>query len=182
MSGMDIPGLDVSTRVRARDIPMTAIANVARKLLLISGAVDATDHDVSMSIPLPAPGRWTVVKAETNLTDQTWVAMQITTDEDTTFVNDSETMISSCQFAKTFMTPDARRLTFYQGEVRPGEAAVKMFDLECTSGRPTYAHARYSRVATDTVERSEEALQRLITDGMPQKPVLELIVPVTVIG
>jgi len=64
MSSMDIPGLDVSTRVRARDIPMTAVANVARKLLLISGAVDATDHDVSMSIALPGPGRWTVVKAE----------------------------------------------------------------------------------------------------------------------
>lgn len=182
MSGMDIPGLDVSTRVRARDIPMNAIANVQRKLLLISGAVDATDHDVSMSIPLPAPGRWTIVKAETNLTDQTWVAMQITTDEDTTFVNDTDTMISSTQFAKTFMTPDLRRLTFYQGEVRPGEAAVKMFDLEAASGRPTYAHARYSRVATDTVERSEEILEQLIMDGMPQKPVLELIVPVTVIG
>ncbi|HEX9337375.1 MAG TPA: DUF6423 family protein [Pseudonocardiaceae bacterium] len=161
---------------------MTAIANVQRKLLLISGAVDATDHDVSMAIPLPTSGRWTIVKAETNLTDQTWVAMQITTDEDTTFVSDSDTMISSCQFSKTFMTPDQRRLTFYQGEVRPGEAAVKMFDLECTSGRPAYAHARYSRVATDTVERSEQVLEQLIADGMPQKPVLELIVPVTVIG
>lgn len=182
MSSMDIPGLDVSTRVRARDIPMSAIANVARKLLLISGAVDATDHDVSMSIPLPAPGRWTVVKAETNLTDQIWVAMQITTDEDTTFANDTDTMISSTQFSKTFMTPDLRRLTFYGGEVRPGEAAVKMFDLEATSGNPTYAHARYSRVATDTVERSEEVLQQLVADGMPTKPVLEMIVPVTVIG
>lgn len=182
MSAMDIPGLDVSTRVRARDIPMSAIANVRRKLLLISGAVDATDHDVSMSIPLPAPGRWTVVKAETNLTDQTWVAMQITTDEDTTFVNEADTMISSCQFTKTFMTPDQRRLTFYHGEVRPGEAAVKMFDLESTSDRPAYAHARYSRIASDTVERSEEILEQLIADGMPQRPVLELIVPVTVIG
>ncbi|HEX4721469.1 MAG TPA: DUF6423 family protein [Pseudonocardiaceae bacterium] len=182
MSAMDIPGLDVSSRVRARDIPMTAIANVRRKLLLISGAVDATDHDVSVSIPLPEPGRWTVVKAETNLTDQTWVAMQITTDDDTTFVDDQDTMISSTQFSKTFMTPDQRRLTFYQGEVRPGEAAVKMFDLESASGRPAYAHARYSRVTTDTVERSEDVLQQLIMAGMPQKPVLELIVPVTIVG
>jgi len=177
-----VPGLDVSTRVRARDIPMNAIANVQRKLLLISGAVDATDHDVSLSIPLPAPGRWTIIKAETNLTDQTWVAMQITTDEDTTFANDTNTMISSTQFTKTFMTPDQRRLTYYHGEVRPGEAAVKMFDLDTSSNHPTYAHARYSRVATDTVEHSQTHLDQLITDGMPPKPVLELIVPVTVIG
>jgi hypothetical protein len=182
MSSMDIPGLDVSGRVRARDIPMSAVANVARRLLLISGAVDATEHDVSMSISLPAPGRWQVIKAETNLTDQTWVAMQITTDEDTTFVNDTETLIASTQFSKTFMTPDLRRLTFYDGEVRPGEAAVKIFDLEAAGGRPTYAHARYSRVSTDSAERSAEALEQLIADGMPQKPVLELIVPVTIIG
>jgi hypothetical protein len=37
-------------------------------------------------------------------------------------------------------------------------------------------------VSTDTQEQSAEALQRLVADGMPQRPVLELIVPVTVIG
>ena len=95
MSSMEVPGLDVSGRVRARDIPMSAVAHVGRRMLMISGALDATDHDVSISISLPEPGRWQVIKSETNLTDQTWVAMQITTDDDTTFVNDAGSVITS---------------------------------------------------------------------------------------
>jgi Family of unknown function (DUF6423) len=177
----EVPDLDVSSRVRARDIPMSAVAHVTRRLLLVSGAVDAVDHDLSMSITLPESGRWQVVKAETNLTDQVWVAMQITTDENTTFVNDADTVIASTQFAKTFMTPDQRRLTFFDGVVRPGESAVKSFSLEASSGRPSYAHARYSRLTGDTAEQSADTLERMITDGMPQRPVLELIVPVTVV-
>jgi hypothetical protein len=177
----ELPGLDVSSRVRARDIPMSAVAHVGRRLLMVSGALDAVDHDVSMSITLPEAGRWQVVKSETNLTDQIWVAMQITTDEDTTFVNDADTVVASTQFTKTFMTPDQRRLTFYQGEVRPGESAVKTFTLEAAGGRPAYAHARYSRLSGDTAEQSAQTLERIIADGMPQRPVLELIVPVTVV-
>lgn len=183
---MEVPGLDVSGRVRARDIPMSAVAHLGRRLLMISGALDATDHDISISIGLPAPGRWQIVKSETNLTDQTWVAMQITTDDDTTFVNDSGSVIASTQFGRTFMTPDQRRLTFYDGEVRPGEAAMKIFDLECSGDTPAYAHARYSRLDAGGPELSAEeidaALQRMVTDGMPQRPVLELVVPVTVLG
>jgi hypothetical protein len=51
---------------------------------MISGAIDTTDHDVSVSVNLPEPGRWQVIKSETNLTDKTWVAMQVVTDEDST--------------------------------------------------------------------------------------------------
>jgi hypothetical protein len=182
MSSMEVPGLDVSSRVRARDIPMSAVAHLGRRMLMISGALDATDHDVSISINLPAPGRWQVIKSETNLTDQTWVAMQITTDDDTTFVNDADSVITSTQFGKMFMTPDLRRLTFYDGEVRPGESAMKVFDLESAGGQPAYAHAKYSRISSDSLEQSEEALQQLVANGMSQRPVLELIVPVTVIG
>lgn len=182
MSSLEVPGLDVSARVRARDIQMAAVADLRRRVLMISGAIDATDHDVAISIHLPEPGRWQIIKSETNLTDKTWVAMQVTTDEDTHFVNDADTMIVSRQFAKTFMTPDLRRLTFYEGEVRPGEAVLKVFDIEASGRRPMYAHARYSPISTDTAEKSAETLEKIIADGMPQRPVLEMIVPVTVIG
>lgn len=182
MSAMDVPGLDVAGRVRARDIQMAAVADVRRRVLMVSGAIDAIDHDVSVCINLPEAGRWQVIKSETNLTDQTWVAMQVTTDEDTHFVDGGDAMILSRQFAKTFMTPDLRRLTFYEGEVRPGEAVLKVFEIESSSRRPMYAHARYSPIATETAEASSEKLQQLIADGMPQRPVVELIVPVTVIG
>src|SRR6266498_4315854 len=76
MSTPDLPGLDVTGRVRARDIQMTGVADLGRRVLMITGAIDTTDHDISISISLPEPGRWQVVKSETNLTDRTWVAMQ----------------------------------------------------------------------------------------------------------
>jgi hypothetical protein len=179
---MDVPGLDVSGRVRARDIQMAAVADVRRRVLMVSGAIDATEHDVSVCINLPEPGRWQVIKSETNLTDTIWVAMQVTADEDTHFVDGADAMILSRQFARTFLTPDQRRLTFYDGEVRPGEAVLKVFEIDTTQRRPMYVHAKYSPISTDTAEQSAETLERLIADGMPQRPVIELIVPVTVIG
>lgn len=182
MSSLEVPGLDVSGRVRARDIQMAGVADVRRRVLMISGAIDAVDYDVTVSINLPEPGRWQIIKSETNLTDQTWVAMQVTTDEDTHFVEGGDAMVMSRQFAKTFLTPDMRRLTFFDGEVRPGEAVLKVFEIETEARRPAYAHARYSPVSSDSAERSEELLQTMVTDGMPQRPTIEMIVPVTVIG
>jgi hypothetical protein len=108
--------------------------------------------------------------------------MQVTTDEDTHFVEGGDAMVMSRQFAKTFLTPDMRRLTFFDGEVRPGEAVLKVFEIETEARRPAYAHARYSPVSSDSAERSEELLQTMVTDGMPQRPTIEMIVPVTVIG
>jgi len=149
---------------------------------MISGAIDTIDHDVSVVVNLPEPGRWQIIKSETNLTDQTWVALQVTTDEDSIFVNDEDTLVLSRQFAKSFMTPDQRRLTFYDGEVRPGEAVLKVYTLETSGRRPSYAYSRYSPIATDTAEQSEQTLEELVRDGMQQRPVVEVIVPVTIIG
>jgi hypothetical protein len=182
MSSLDVPGIDVSARVRARDIQMAGVADVRRRVLMISGAVDVVDHDVSVSINLPEPGRWQVIKSETNLTNETWVAMQAVLDENSHFIEGDEAMILSRQFSKTFMTPDMRRLTFYDGEVRPGEALLKMYNMETDNRRPMYLHSRYSPISTDSAEKSAETLQKLIADGMPTRPTIEVIIPVTVIG
>lgn len=182
MASIEFPGLDVSGRVRARDIQMGAVADVRRRVIMISGAIDAVDHDVSVCVNLPEPGRWQIIKSETNLTRQTWVAMQVTTDEDTLFVDGADAMMMSRQFAKTFITPDQRRLTFFDGEVRPGEAVLKVFEIETSQRRPHYVHARYSPATVENTEGAATDLQQLVTDGMPQRPVLETIVPVTVIG
>ena len=179
MSSPELPGLDVSSRVRARDVQMTGTADVGRRVLMITGAIDTTDHDVSVSVSLPEPGRWQVIKAETNLTDQTWVAMQAVMDEDSTFLDDE--MLMSPQFSKSFMTPDQRRLTFYDGEVRPGETVLKTYSMETGGRKPTYFYSRYSPIATDSAEQSQQTLDELVTNGMNQRPVVELIVPVTVL-
>jgi hypothetical protein len=182
MSSLDLPGIDVSARVRARDIQMAGVADLRRRVLMVSGAVDVKDHDVAVSINLPEPGRWQVIKSETNLTDETWVAMQAMTDENSHFVEGSDALILSRQFAKSFMTPDLRRLTFYDGEVRPGESLLKMYELETETRRPAYLYQRYSPISTDTAEQSAQALEKLIADGMPQRPAVEVIVPVTIVG
>jgi hypothetical protein len=179
MSSPELPGLDVSSRVRARDVQMTGTADLGRRVLMITGAIDTTDHDVSVSVSLPEPGRWQVIKAETNLTDQTWVAMQAVMDEDSTFLDDE--MLLSPQFSKSFMTPDQRRLTFYDGEVRPGETVLKTYSMETGGRKPTYFYSRYSPIATDSAEQSQQTLDELVTNGMGQRPVVELIVPVTVL-
>ncbi len=182
MSTTNMPGLDVSSRVRARDIQMAGVADVRRRVLMISGAIDTTEHEISLCVNLPEPGRWQVIKSETNLTDQTWVAIQVTTDEESSFVNDAENAIISRQFTKTFMTPDQRRLTFYDGEVRPGESLLKMYTLETSARRPAYTYSQYSPIAANSMETSAARLSQMITDGLPSRPVIELIVPVTVIG
>ncbi|MEO3977668.1 DUF6423 family protein [Streptomyces sp. CAU 1734] len=161
---------------------MAGVADLRRRVLMISGAIDTVDHDVSVCVNLPEPGLWQVIKSETNLTDQTWIAMQAATDEDSVFVNDADTLVMSRQFAKSFITPDQRRLTFHGGEVRPGEAVVKMYSLETTGRRPVYSYSRFSPVATDSPEKTAATLERLIAEGMPQRQVIEVIVPVTVIG
>jgi hypothetical protein len=179
MSSPELPGLDVSSRVRARDIQMTGTADLGRRVLMITGAIDTTDHDVSVSVNLPEPGRWRVIKAETNLTDQTWVAMQAVMDEDSTFLDDE--LLMSPQFSKSFMTPDQRRLTFFDGEVRPGETVLKAYSMETGGRKPAYFYSRYSPIPTDSAEQSQQTLDELVANGMGQRPVIELIVPVTVI-
>src|SRR3954467_8007115 len=177
MSSPELPGLDVSSRVRARDIQLTGVADVGRRVLMITGAIDTTDHDVSVSVSLPEPGRWQVIKAETNLTDRTWVAMQAVMDEDSTFLDDQ--MLMSPQFAKSFMTPDQRRLTFYDGEVRPGETVLKTYSMETTGRKPTYFYSRYSPIATDSAEQSQQTLGELVANGLGPRPGIALIVPGT---
>lgn len=182
MASLEVPGIDVSSRVRARDINLGAVADLRRRVLMITAAIDTVDHDVSVTINLPAPGRWQFIKSETNLTDQTWLAMQVTTDADSVVVADEDTMILSGQFTKTFMTPDQRRLTFYDGEVRPGEAVLEVFGIETTKQRPAYTYARYCPVSTEAPAQLRQALDDVIANGIPQRPVIELIMPVTVIG
>jgi hypothetical protein len=71
---------------------------------------------------------------------------------------------------------------FYDGEVRPGEALLKAYTLETSARRPSYTHSRYTPVTADDMEHSEERLRSMLANGLPERPVIELIVPVTVIG
>src|SRR3978361_2284583 len=109
----ELPGLDVSSRVRARDIQMAAVADLRRRVLMVTGAIDTIEHDISVSLALPQPGRWPAITSQPDRPDQTGMAMQVTCDEESSFVDDPETMVVSRQFGKSFLTPDLRRLSFF---------------------------------------------------------------------
>jgi hypothetical protein len=179
---LSVPGFDVQTRVRARYIQMAASADLQRRVLMISGAIDTKDHDIAVSFELPEAGRWQVIKSESNLTDAPWLTWQMTAGEDTRFVNDADAMIVSRQFAKTFMTPDQRRIMFYDGEVRPGEAVLKMFTIECAKRRGNASHARFSPAPTESPKKVKSMVDEYVANGMPPKPVIEVVIPVTLIG
>ncbi|MER6712269.1 MULTISPECIES: DUF6423 family protein [unclassified Streptomyces] len=179
---LSVPGLDVQTRVRARDIQMAASADLERRVLMISGAIDTKEHDIAVSFELPDAGRWQVIKSESNLTDAPWLTWQMTAGEGTRFVNDADAMVVSRQFAKTFMTPDQSRIMFYDGEVRPGEAVLKMFTIECATRRGKVSHSRFQPPPTESPKKVNGLIEEYVANGMPPKPVIEVVVPVTLIG
>ncbi|MFC5064264.1 DUF6423 family protein [Actinomycetospora atypica] len=181
MASPELPGLDVSGRIRSRDIQMAGVADVRRRVLLVSGAVDTVDQDVSVVVDLPEPGRWQVIKAETNLTDRTWIAMQVVVGGDSTIVDDDDAVLLSRQFSKSFLTPDQRRVVFYDGEVRPGESVLKVYSLDAGTTRPAYSYSQYSPVTAETTAETGLTIEDIVRDGIPQRPVVELVVPVTVV-
>lgn len=115
-------GFDIANRVRARDVQMAAVADIQNRTLMLTGAIDTNAHDINVAFELPTPGRWQVVKAETNLTGNSWLAWEMTTDDDTVFLDQERCMLASRQFQETFMRPDGKRVVFYNGQVRPGPA------------------------------------------------------------
>ncbi|WP_107097225.1 DUF6423 family protein [Streptomyces sp. NBRC 110028] len=182
--------------LRAKDIQMAATADLERHVLLISGAIDVNTHDIVVTFELPEPGKWQVVKSESNLTDLPWLTWQMTCDEHTRFCADSDAVIVSRQFAKTFMSPDQDRITFYDGEVRPGEAVLKMFTIEAARRRTSVSHSRFVPPPSDVPGASpqrpeqptqprpikqqlEEQIQAIVENGMPPRPAIELYIPVT---
>ncbi|NUT53226.1 MAG: hypothetical protein HOV94_38975 [Saccharothrix sp.] len=161
---------------------MVASADLSRRVLMISGAIDARDHDVAVSFELPEAGRWQVVKSETNLTGAPWLTWQMTAGEGTRFADGADALVVSRQFAKAFVTPDRGRLAFYDGEVRPGEAVLKMFSIDCAEPRGRATHARFSPPPAASATRTRSLVDEYVAHGLPPKPVVDVVIPVTLIG
>jgi hypothetical protein len=199
--------LDVPTRVaaryRAKDIEMAATVDVGNRLILITGAIDTNDHDILVRLELPSAGRWQVVKAETNLTDRSWLAWQITFGEGTKLAVDDAAHNLCRQFPSLYVAEDRERLCFYGGEIRPGEAVLKMFTVDAAISRIVMAHNRPTTFDEDdggglidipemplpssepdplppsTSPIPETPSSRALRAGFPAKPFVETFLPVT---
>jgi len=182
---------DVAGPYRAKDIEMAATIDTARRLVLITGAIDSNDHDILVRVELPAPGRWQVIKSETNLTGRSWCAWQITFGEGTTVVAESGATNLCSQLPLVYVTDDRERLCFYGGEIRPGEAVLKMFTIDAAIPRIVMAHNRVGIAEEDDEDdglieipelpdpatEPEEALNR-VRAGFAPRPYIESFLPV----
>jgi hypothetical protein len=175
------------TTYRAKDIEMAATIDVRNRTVLITGAIDSNAHDILVRVELPVAGRWQVVKAETNLTDLTWRAWQITFGEGTTVVQDDTSQNYCRQYRSLFVSDDAERLCFHDGEVRPGEAVLKMFTIDAKVPRIVMAHNRSTEEEDEdeidfpSVDPDMDFLDQ-VRAGFPARPYIEAWLPTTTLG
>jgi len=184
-----IATLEVAKTYRAKDIQMAATVVARTRTILITGAIDTNEHDILVRVELPSAGRWQVVKAETNLTDKAWRAWQITFSAGTTVAVDDEAQNVCRQYAKLFVSDDAERLCFYDGEVRPGEAVLKLFTVHTKVPLITMAHNRPTEeedeedidypVDPDTLPEARFTTQ--VRKGFAPRAFIEAWLPVTVV-
>jgi hypothetical protein len=175
----------VAPGYRAKDIVMAATVDPVRRLVLITGAIDSNKHDILVRVELPSAGRWRVVKAETNLTDRAWLAWQISLGEGTTVAEDATNLCR--QYSKVHVAEDRSRVTFYDGEIRPGEAILKIFELQTKLPRIVMAHNRMDE--EEDVEDGEQAtptapdeVEARVVAGFAAKPYIEAFLPVELVG
>lgn len=132
-------------KIRSRDVQMTAVAFLETRTILVSGTLETSDRAVMVTYDLPSEGEWTFIKVETNLSDQSWSSWIMSVDEDGEFVENPARPAISQQFAQAVYSVDHRRLGFFDGEVRPGEAVLKQFTVRAPSRRFYMSHGQRHR-------------------------------------
>lgn len=162
-------------RIRSRDVMMSAVAYLETRTIFVSGTLETSDRAVMVTYNLPTDGVWTFVKTETNLSDVAWSSWIMSVDEGGRFLDLPEAPNRSMQFAKSMMSSDGRRLGFYDGEVRPGEAILKQFSVQSPSRRFYMSHGRRSR--PDLLPGEDQIINE-IENGYALDPAYEIYVPV----
>lgn len=160
---------------RAKDITMAATIDVANRTVFLTGAIDSNDHDILVRVELPSAGVWHVVKSETNLTDQSWSAWQITLGEGTKIVESPEGRNNLCQqYSKLYISEDRERFCFFDGDIRPGEPILKQFTLDTKIPRIVMSH---NRPTLPLQPGPDGAAPDVVRNGFTPKPYIESWVP-----
>lgn len=129
--------------MRSQDLHMAATIDLASRVIMVSGAIDQDDSVIVMHIPIPEPGPYTLVKAETNLTDSPWDMWLITLGEGVSLpTNDPTNLLLSRQFKKGQYFPEHGAILFYDGEVRPGDSVIKIMRFDVQGNSLPLAHGK----------------------------------------
>ncbi|WP_337868154.1 DUF6423 family protein [Meiothermus sp.] len=129
--------------LRSKDLHMAATIDMESRTIMVSGAIDVNRVTIVMRVPIPEPGEYTLVKAETNLTDEPWLCWQITLGEGVSLPLQNPTnLLLSRQFRKAKYLADRGAILFWDGEVRPGDAIFKMARLNISGNYMILSHNR----------------------------------------
>ncbi|WP_216402436.1 DUF6423 family protein [Arcanobacterium phocae] len=156
---------------------MAAVAFLETRTVFISGALETSDRAVMVTYDLPSEGRWTMIKTETNLSDQVWKSWIMSVDQDGRFIDEPSRPNRSMQFSQVAMSHDSKRLGFFDGEVRPGESILKQFTIESPSRRFYMSHGKR---ANPNALPSEAEILNEIEYGYDLDPAYEIFVPVEI--
>lgn len=159
--------------MRAKDLHMAATIDPISRIIMVSGAIDCNEHAIVLRIPVPESGEWTLIKAETNMTDEVWTLWQITLGEGVNVPTDSSQLLLSRQFKKCKYLPERGAILFYDGEVRPGDAIFKIARLHVERDEIVLSHHRMC-----DPPKSIEMLEEGFGDEWPK---IEVIAPVRIV-
>ena len=158
--------------MRANDLHMVAAIDEQNRMVMITGGIDVNDTTIVMRTELPSAGTWTIMKAETNLTDKTWYGWQVMLGSDITvpMAGNKPQLLTSRNFEHARYVPETNTVGFYGGEIRPGEPILKFYTIETRVPRIVMSHNRII----------DEADAELMAEGQPLGlglPKLEIAVP-----
>lgn len=155
--------------MRALDIHTTAAIDERRRMVLITGAIDRSDYTITMNVPVPTAGDWTVVKAETNLTDAPWGLWLMVLGEHVSVptIDGAPELLMSRNFENARYIPDKNVVVFFGGKgVRPGETVLKFYKLHTTIPRLTFSHG--SRMKPDDPRFPDSITGRYCGEDRPR--------------
>lgn len=113
--------------MQINDFHMALVADSDARICYLTGAIDTNGITVVARFSLPLPGEWTVVKAETNLTDSTWGAWQVSLGDG--FAVPEQALAVCRQFEVADVNLDSNSILYHSGEVRPGEPILKTWKM-----------------------------------------------------
>lgn len=149
--------------MRSQDLHMAATIDMATRVIMVSGAIDQDDSAIVMTIPIPEPGAYTLVKAETNLTDSPWDMWLITLGEGVSLpAGDPTNLLLSRQFKKGQYFPEHNAIMFYDGEVRPGDAVIKIMRFNVQGNSLPLAHGSRGKPKPKRREEDDDILNDII--------------------
>ncbi len=114
--------------IEAENVPMKSTVDEINRRILITGAISSNENIIQVIVPNVPVGKWTVIKSEVNLTDESWKAWEIVFGDNTELGD--ITKVSSRQFKQFTAVPERNALVFHDGKVVPGESVSKIFEVE----------------------------------------------------